>query len=237
MTRAEQVFNALNDDFNFEGAEGSLKFNLRDYEIIVEQNNVVGNILEEWLAKWLASHGIYARHNHGQSSPDFWLNPNDENADWLEVKSFTGSPNFDLAAFRSFIQLIIDKPWKLQSNYLLIKYKSQDGIVTIENFWLKKIWEISSTSAAWPIKVQCKRGVIFNLRPATWYAANPDYSAFQSLEHFLAALEQTIYKYHDTNSLADNWKDNVIASYRRHYGIELEIPRWNDIKAQYISRV
>ncbi|MDD7336775.1 MAG: NgoBV family restriction endonuclease [Prevotella sp.] len=234
--RAEQVFRALKDEFQFKGAEGKISFYLNDYDITVEQNNVVGNILEEWLAKWLTSKNIYNKHNHRQASPDFWLNQDDDKADWLEIKSFTGSPNFDLAAFRSFIKLIIDEPWKLQSNYLLIKYSMKDGIVTIKDFWLKKIWEVSCTSSKWPIKVQCKRGVINNIRPATWYAKHPDYPVFKSLEHFLSALEETIYRYHDTRtSLSENWESQVIQSYKNHFGVELCIPRWNDIKGQYLG--
>lgn len=235
MTRAELTYNALKNDFGLKDASGKISFFLRDFGIVVEQNNVVGNILEEWLAKWLDSKGIPNIHNHKQASPDFWLNPDDLNDDWLEIKSFTGSPNFDLAAFRSFIKLIIDKPWKLQSNYFLIKYKMKNGLVTIEDFWLKKIWEISCTSSTWPIKVQCKQGVINNLRPATWYAANPDYPVFRSLEHFIAALEQTVYKYHDTNNIAETWKDKVVESYNRYYGEVLDIPRWYDIKKEYIK--
>lgn len=146
MNATEKLYKALQEDFGFEGATGSIKFNLKDYQIIVEQNNVVGNILEEWLDKWMTNKGITHVHNEKQSSPDFWLNPDDLESDWLEVKSFTGTPNFDVAAFRSFINLIIDKPWKLHSKHLLIKYNSKDGIITIEKFWLKNLWEICSTS-------------------------------------------------------------------------------------------
>ena len=47
---AEQIYEALKDEFKFVGADGYIKFNLRDFHITVEQNNVKGNILEEWLA-------------------------------------------------------------------------------------------------------------------------------------------------------------------------------------------
>jgi len=111
----------------------------------------------------------------------------------------------------------------------------QDGIVTVENCWLKNLWEICSSSASWPVKVQCKRGIIFNIRPATWYAVSPSYPAFSSLEHFLAAVEETIYKYHDTRAtIAEHWTERLIESYRKHYGRELIIPRWNDIKNLYL---
>lgn len=236
MCAAERLYKALLEDFGFEGATGSIRFNLNDYSITVEQNNVVGNILEEWLDKWMTSRGIEHKHNERQSSPDFWLNTNDEKADWLEVKSFTGSPNFDVAAFRSFINLIIDKPWKLHSKHLLIKYKSVGGVVTIEKFWMKNLWEICSTSGSWPIKVQYKNNVIVNIRPSTWYSEAAEYKPFECLEDFLAALEETIYRYHDTrSSIAEHWGEKLCRSYKEHYGRDLALPRWNDVKSKYIG--
>lgn len=233
MNRAEEIYNALLNDFGVVGATGSVSFSLKDFNITVEQNNIVGNILEEWLAKWMDAKGFPNIHNHKQASPDFWLNPEDLNEDWLEIKSFTGSPNFDVAAFRSFIQLIIDKPTKLQSKHLLIKYKMAGGVVTIENLWLKNLWEICSPSSGFPIKVQYKNKVIHNIRPATWYSDRVDYPVFESLEDFLGALEETIYMYHDTRHLIDTWKSNLIRSYYNKYGVTLNIPRWSDIKENY----
>ena len=233
MNRAEIIFEKLCNDFGLKGANGSIKFHLKDFEITVEQNNIVGNILEEWLAKWLKQNNIPHEYNHGQSSPDFWLNPNNKNSDWLEIKSFTGSPNFDVAAFRSFINLIIDAPWKLHSKFLLIKYKMEDGIIEIEDCWLKNLWEICGTSERWPVKVQYKNRVIVNIRPAVWYSQNPDVKTFESLEDFLAVLEQTIYSYHDTNAIAENWLDRMVKSYKKYFNVELSVPRWNDIKVNY----
>ena len=236
MESTEKLFKALKDDFGFEGAEGSIEFNLRDYKIVVEQNNFVGNILEEWLSKWMTNKGIVHIHNKKQSAPDFWLNPKDLKTEWLEVKSFTGSPNFDIAAFRSFINLIIDEPWKLFSKYLLIKYKSEGGLITIENFWLKNLWEISCTSSLWPIKVQYKNKAIVNIRPAIWYSERTDYPPFECLEDFLAALEETIYKYHDTRAtIAERWSERLCKSYKDYYSKDLKLPRWNDIKSKYIK--
>ena len=86
-----------------------------------------------------------------------WLNKHNLKPSWLELKSFTDIPNFDIGAFRSYINEIIDHPWKLHAKYLLIKYKMEEngGLVIIEDFWLKNVWEITCTSAAWPLKVQC----------------------------------------------------------------------------------
>ena len=177
---------------------------------------IVGNIIQKWVGKLLESFDL--------------------TSDWLEIKSFTGSPNFDVAAFRSFINLVIEKPWKLHSKHLLIKYKMEDGIVTIEQFWLKNLWEICSTSSAWPIKVQYKNKVIVNIRPAVWYSDRADFSPFESLEDFLAAIEETIYQYPDTRTtIALHWKEKLMKSYENHYGRALNIPRWYDIKDKYVK--
>lgn len=233
MKRAEILFKKLTHDFGFNEATGHIHFTLNDVSITVKQNHVIGNILEEWIEKWMTLNDIPHIHNKGQCSPDFWLNPSSKTEDWLEVKSFTGSPNFDIAAYNSFINLIIQKPYKLNFSYLLIKYKMENGCVQIENCWLKKIWEICSPSYKWPIKVQDKKGIIFNIRPATWYSDNTDYPNFRTLEDFLAALEEVIYTYPDTHQKGATWKKELIASYKQHYGEELYIPRWMDIKELY----
>ena len=184
---------------------------------------IVTELISQWVEDWLKKYGI-----------DYALN--DLTSDWLEIKSFTGSPNFDVAAFRSFINLVIEKPWKLHSKHLLIKYKMEDGVVTVEQFWLKNLWEICSTSSTWPVKVQYKNKVIVNIRPSVWYSDRADFSPFESLEDFLAALEETIYQYPDTRTtLALHWKGKLMKSYQNHYGRTLNIPRWYDIKHKYVK--
>ena len=184
---------------------------------------IVTELISQWVEDWLKKYGI-----------DYALN--DLTSDWLEIKSFTGSPNFDVAAFRSFINLVIEKPWKLHSKHLLIKYKMEDGVVTVEQFWLKNLWEICSTSSTWPVKVQYKNKVIVNIRPSVWYSDRADFSPFESLEDFLAAIEETIYQYPDTRTtIALHWKEKLMKSYQNHYGRTLNIPRWYDIKHKYVK--
>ena len=184
---------------------------------------IVTELISQWVEDWLKNYGI-----------DYALN--DLTSDWLEIKSFTGSPNFDVAAFRSFINLVIEKPWKLHSKHLLIKYKMEDGVVTVEQFWLKNLWEICSTSSTWPVKVQYKNKVIVNIRPSVWYSDRADFSPFESLEDFLAAIEETIYQYPDTRTtIALHWKEKLMKSYQNHYGRTLNIPRWYDIKHKYVK--
>ena len=78
--------------------------------LLPNYDSIVKNAVCQWLDKWMTSKGIVHIHNHKQASPDFWLDPDNLESNWLEIKSFTGSPNFDIAAFRSFINLVIEKP-------------------------------------------------------------------------------------------------------------------------------
>lgn len=101
---------------------------------------------------------------------------------------------------------------------------------------MKKIWEISSPSEKWSVKVQDKKGIVFNIRPSVWYSDKTDYPTFESLEDFLSALEEVIYTYPDTHSKGATWKKDLIKSYKDFYGVELNIPRWMDIADKYKKR-
>ena len=210
-----------------------------NHEIVLPNyDTIVKGVVCEWLATWMNDKGIENIHNHKQASPDFWLDKDNLNDGWLEVKSFTGSPNFDIGAFRGYINEVVENPWKLHAKYLLVKYRMEEGgLVVIEDFWLKNVWEISCTSAGWPVKVQYRNKAINNIRPAVWYSDKTDYPTFECLEDFLAAMEETIYAYHDTrNTIAENWAKRLCANYKKYYGKELVLPRWMDVKAKYPKR-
>lgn len=231
---SEQVFEKLQKQLK-KNNNGAIKFELSDFEIIVKQNNVVGNILEEWLDKWMTGMGFSHDYNHTQSSPDFWLDVDNHDKEWLEIKAFTSSPNFDIANMMSYITEVIEKPWKLHSKYLCLKYEMNEetGIVTICNAWLKSVWEISCPSAKWAVKVQDKKGVIYNIRPATWYSSSASYPIFQCLEHFLSALDYVLKTYSPTAKIGMTWRKDIIKSYKKHFNKTLDIPLWQDIAELY----
>lgn len=228
------IFNQLKSELN-EDNKGMLTFTMAKLPITVKQNNVIGNILEEWFDNWLTKHNFDHIYNQRQCSPDFLMDIDDMNKEWLEVKSFTSSPNFDIANFMSYIDDVIIKPWKLDSKYLCIKYKmnKSTGIVTINDVWLKNIWEISNPSEQWAVKVQQKKKVIYNLRPSVWYTPKPEFINFKCLEHFLSALDYVIKNYPPTSSKGLQWREKVEKSYSAYKGITLKIPLWQDIYKIY----
>ena len=86
----------------------------------------------------------------------------------------------------------------------------------------------------WPINLQVKQGVVHKIRPGVWYSDRPgNIPMFKRMEDFIAAIEETVYKNPKTHETAASWRDNFIKSYKKFYGVELNIPRWQDIKMQY----
>lgn len=235
---ALKVFEKLLDEDKLLEIEGQIKFFLGDVDIIVKQKDVVGNIIQEWLQGWMDKRGIkYALNDNTQMPPDFFLNPDDKTSDLLEVKAFnrSASPGFDIADFRMYEEEIIEKPYMLNVDYLIFGYDmSDDGIVTIKDLWLKKVWEITRRMDGWSINLQVKQGVVHKIRPGVWYSDRPgNIPMFKSMEDFIAAIEETVYQNPKTHESAATWKKNFIESYRKFYGVKLDIPRWQEIASKY----
>ena len=107
------------------------------------------------------------------------------------------------------------------------------GNVLIQDVWLKKIWEITKTMSDWPITVQYKNGLLQKMRPGNWYTTKGKGRVFASKEDYLSAFEQTVFQNPETRAQSAQWKRRFQESYRKHYGEEIEFPRWDDIKHNY----
>ncbi|NLZ82873.1 MAG: NgoBV family restriction endonuclease [Clostridiales bacterium] len=235
---AQEIYDKLINDDRILEIQGQIKFYLGDVDIIVRQKDVVGNIIQEWLQGWLDKRGVdYVLSDNTQMPPDFFLNPDNLTVDLLEVKAFnrSASPGFDIGDFRMYSEEIIDKPYMLHSDYLIFGYDmSNDGIVTIRDLWLKKVWQITRSMRDWALNLQVKQNVVHKIRPGVWYSTNRvSFPMFDCLEDFVCAIEETVYQNPKTHNEAANWKNTFLASYERHYGIRLEIPRWTDIVHKY----
>lgn len=234
---AEQVYDRLLNVDKIKTVEGQIRFYLGDVNIIVKQKDVVGNIIQEWLEGWLKKNNIaFDCNTNTQMPPDIFLNPEDHTTDLLEVKAFNrqASPGFDIADFKAYAREIISAPYMLHTKYIIFGYKmSNDGVVTIHDLWLKNVWEICRAMGKWALNVQYKNHVIHKIRPATWYSTNKKYPLFQSLEHYLSAIEETLFGYPDTHELAVGWRKKVAEAYQKAYGVKLSIPRWEDIEEIY----
>ena len=236
---AQEIYDRLLNVDHILELEGQIKFFLGDVNIIVRQKDVVGNIMQEWLQGWLDARGIeYAPSENTQMPPDFFLNPDDRTKGLLEIKAFNrnGTPGFDIADFRMYASEIQEKPYMLDVDYLIFGYDmSDDGVVTIKDVWLKKVWQITRRMENYPINLQVKEGVIHKIRPGVWYSERiTDYAIFDCLEDFISAIEETTFKEPKLrSSVASTWLAVFQRNYKAWYGEELNVPRWNDIKDKY----
>lgn len=235
---AQQVYDKLVNEDKVLEIQGQIQFHFGDVNIIVKQKDVVGNIIQEWLQGWLDKRGIeYAPSENTQMPPDFFLDPQDKTRNLLEVKAFNRSatPGFDIADFRMYEEEIIDKPYMLDVDYLIFGYDmSDDGIVTVKDLWLKKVWQITRRMDKWPLNLQIKQNVVHKIRPGVWYSTKQgSMPMFRSLEDFVSAIEETVYKNPKTREISGVWLNDFLNAYEKFYGVRLRIPRWRDIVEEY----
>lgn len=223
---AQELYTKLVDDYKIIGQKGVINFTLKDLTIEVETKDSVGNLIQEWLKAWLKVNNIsFLENKNTQKFPDFYLNEITTNKGLLEVKSFDWNrgPGFDLANFDSYCNSLLTDAYRIDSDYLIFAYELNGSELSIKNVWLKKIWELACPSSTYPIKVQEKKKIIYNLRPSTWYSQRSKFKPFDNKEKFLAALNDTRYQYSQTRLDNSHWLKKVLKNYERHTGITLNV--------------
>lgn len=238
---AREIYDKLINEDKIKTVKGQIRFYLGDVNIVVKKKDVVGNILQEWLEGWLTARGVeYEPNPNTQMPPDVYLQPNDHTSDLLEVKAFNreSSPAFDIADFKAFVNELIEKPYHIDTDFLIFGYIMDENAedVIIRDLWLKKIWEITKTMDNWPITVQYKNGILQKMRPGNWFTTRGNAHVFESMTDWLAAFEKTIYQNPETRSQGAQWKNRFKRSYKKHYGKDVDFPKWDEIKEKYGRR-
>lgn len=224
--KAKELYNKLVIDYKLVGETGNIKFTVKDLSILIKTKDTVGNLLQEWLKAWFVQNNIEFEENaNSQSFPDFLLDKDNHKTGLLEVKSFDfdRGPGFDLANFDSYCNSLLENAYRIDSDYLILAYQMKEGIIQIKDVWLKKIWELACPSSTYPLKVQEKKNVIYNIRPSTWYSDRAKFKPFNSKEEFLSALNNTRYQYPQTRPANAHWLRNVLKNYEEHTGISLSV--------------
>ncbi len=173
--KATELYQKLINEYRIIGETGSIKFTVKDLSILVKTKDSVGNLLQEWLKAWFQENSIdFKKNTNSQTFPDFLLDKDDHTKGLLEVKSFDfdRGPVFDLANFDSYCNSLLTHAYRLDSDYLMLSYQMSDGQISIKNVWVKKIWELVCPSGTYPLKVQEKKNVIYNIRPSENFPTN-----------------------------------------------------------------
>ena len=223
---APELYTKLVDEYKIIGQMGVINFSLKDLTISIETKDTVGNLLQEWLKAWMMKEKVeFEENTNSQVFPDFYLDKHNQKTDLLEVKTFDWKrgPGFDLANFDAYCNSLLVNAYRIDSDYLIFAYEMEGSVITIKNVWLKKIWELSCPSGPYPVKVQEKKSIIYNIRPSTWYSERNKFKPFASKEDFLSALNNTRYQYPQTRHTNGHWLQNVLKNYKEHTGISLKV--------------
>ncbi len=223
---AEQLYARLVVDYKIIGETGSIKFTVKDLSILIKTKDTVGNLLQEWLKAWFQESKIeFEENTNSQTFPDFLLNKDNHKKGLLEVNffDFDRGPGFDLANFDSYCNSLMESAYRIDSDYLILAYQMKDGVIKIKDVWLKKIWELACASSTYPLKVQEKKSVIYNIRPSIWYSERARFKPFKSKEEFLSALNNTRYQYPQTRHGNAHWLKSVLKNYQEHTGTLLAV--------------
>ncbi|MFV8379864.1 NgoBV family restriction endonuclease [Flavobacterium sp. LB3R33] len=222
----QELYSKLVDDYKIIGESGVINFSLKDLTISIETKDTVGNLLQEWLKAWMMKEKVeFEENTNSQIFPDFYLDKHNQKLGLLEVKSFDWDrgPGFDLANFDSYCNSLLVNSYRLDSDYLIFAYQMKGSVITIKNVYLKKIWELACPSGTYPLKVQEKKSIIYNIRPSTWYSERSKFKPFATKEEFLSALNNTRYQYPQTRHTNGHWLQNVLKNYKEHTGVSLKV--------------
>ena len=221
--KAQSLFDTLKKE-GIIGAKGKVSFELLGIKVKVSDKSSTGNLLQEWLGKWMDVKKInHSSNENTQMPPDFYLGKHEDNKDWLEVKSFDyiESPNFDIANFDAYTRDLQDRAFRLDADYLSMGYSLNNGIITINDIWLKKVWEITCSSEQYALRTQVKQDKIVNIRPYNFKSKPKGFEPFKSRLKFVTAIKETLAKYLNDNPGADKWFKKVEKSYKEFSGKSL----------------
>jgi len=198
------------------GAKGFSGFELLGITTEGTSKSTVGYMFQEWLDDWMKSKDIYHTcPTNSQEPPDFYLSE-DKTTNLLEIKVFdySASPNFDVANYESYCNSLLVHPYKFESDYLIFGYTLEKGIFSVQNVWLKKVWEITGPMEEFPIRIQRKKGMIYNIRPMIWYSDNCKNEPFNDRNLLLSALQDSLSAYTKTkDEIGVNWLEKFNKSY------------------------
>ncbi len=220
---AQKIYDLLLNEFKIKEQIGSVEIIFGGVSAKYNGKDAIGDLLQEWLGEWLKQNNFYFRQpTNTQEFPDFLLTES-TNMGFLELKTFNAeaSPAFDIANFDSYCTSLLTIPERIEADYLIFSYKMIEAQLSIDNIWLKKVWEMTSPSGQDPIKMQVKRSQIYNLRPCAWYSKRLKYTPFKNKNDFLNAISKTLDSYPQCNKYKNNWLINVKQKYHENTGIKL----------------
>ena len=177
------------------GKEIIIKANLESSEITIDENDAVGTILEEFIAKLLTEKFEHLIKGESNEPPDIF----DEKNKWnLEIKCFLlTTPNqFDIYSISKFLREKEEADWLskalYKTDYLIFGYEiNSEGKRYLKSIHHKKVHEILGYGGKHEISVQYSGGQYKKIRPAnvsTWN--NEEKTPKKFIKHFKKFIDK-----------------------------------------------
>jgi hypothetical protein len=153
---------------SFVGRKIYLTASFNGRSIGIKNPNLVGDLLEDIFYPF-----------YKDACPDFEEGPKQESPDYFakqqefqfEQKAWYQSPGFDISNFTSLVHQM-SKPDGVEkklfkTKYLVYEYDIDGDAFIIKNFWMLNIWDLPTYDKTYPISMQVKKKVWYNIRPGT----------------------------------------------------------------------
>lgn len=150
----------------FIGQKIHLTASFNGRSLAIKNPNLVGDLLEDIFFPLYKEACPDFEEGPKQESPDFFAQ---EKEFQFEQKAFYGSPGFDISNFTSLVHQM-SKPGGLEkklfkTKYLIFEYGVDGDAYVIKNFWMLNIWDLPTYGNKYPISMQVKKGMWYNIRP------------------------------------------------------------------------
>lgn len=198
----------------FENKEITINASFMNKNINISNCNAFGNIFEDIFYSIIKDDFVDIIEGPKQTSPDFY---GDNKKQEFELKTFTLHPGFDIGNFTSFINQICEENgiFKkiLNTKYLVFEYTTNKKI-KIKKFHYLNIWNLVSYSGKYPISMQVKKNMWYNIRPDSvknWYDKDKSFHIF--ITNILKCINECHHiedKEKKINSIKKQYKELII---------------------------
>ena len=180
------------------------KITLRDgscYNGAIDNCNIIGDCMEDILYPIILKTVPTFQKGPKQASPDFF---NRGTWEW-ELKCFSNTPGFDISNFNSYIsQLEQNLERKLyKTQYLIFKYTLTGSSIKINDFKLCNVWEMINYTGKYPISLQSKKDMWYNIRPCSFADMKPEKTADMFITQICKAIHETPNKLNDKEKIVE----------------------------------
>ena len=189
------------------------KFSFDGKTTKINNCNAVGEILEDVFYERFKKAIKTLEEGPKQDAPDYWTHNKKYE---YEQKVFMKSPCFDISNYRSYIEQLARKNGVMRklfkTKYIVFKYDIVGYDIILKSFDMLNVWNIVVYGSKYPITIQNKKGMWYNIRPSSpkdWYNKE------KTPDRFIESIIESIRKCPNDIPNKDEIIDNISDKYKK----------------------